>query len=397
MHLLLRNGQPQEALVSIEHDESHVLGQLTNVTLIGALLDLFLGIAKIICGVIDNSQALVADGVHSFSDLVTDGIVLIAIRQSRKKADADHPYGHARIETIATVFLAILLFLVALGIAADAVTSLQDPVKNVTPGWLAFSVVTSALSKEWIFRYTMKVAKRHESSILVANAWHSRTDAISSLIVLAGITGAYLGLPALDAVAAIGVAGIIAKVAWDLGEPGVQELVDKGVEQSYLSDLEKVVRNTPGVKMFHSLRTRKMGPDVLVDVHVSVEPMITVSEGHQIADRVENRIIHQFDEINDVTVHIDAEIDEPDEAMLNLPDRKTLLDRLNIEWQGNKTAQQIRKINIHYLEGVILLEVVLPLSLANPLSEAQACADELRRLAMDAVPEISDVEVLFVR
>lgn len=385
-----------EMLLRSEQEESYVLGQLTRVTLIGALIDLLLGVTKIICGLVDNSQALVADGVHSLSDLVTDGIVLVAIRQSRKQADEDHPYGHARIETIATVFLAISLFLVALGIAADAIISLEDPVGAVTPGWIAFAVVViSALSKEFIFRYTMRVAKRHDSQILMANAWHSRTDAISSLIVFVGISGALLGIPALDAIAAMGVACIIAKVAWDLGAPGVQELVDKGVDGSYLSELEEVVRSTSGVKTFHALRTRRMGPDVLVDVHVSVAPMITVSEGHQIADRVENRIIHQFGEINDVTVHIDAEIDKLGEAAQVLPDRKELLDQLNVGWNAFEPAKQIERTNIHYLESVIVLEVILPLSLASSLPEAQNIADEIRRLAMDAVPQINDVQVLF--
>ncbi|MFT7219365.1 MAG: cation diffusion facilitator family transporter [Candidatus Azotimanducaceae bacterium] len=385
-----------EMLLRTEQEESYVLGQLTRVTLIGALIDLLLGVTKIICGLVDNSQALVADGVHSLSDLVTDGIVLVAIRQSRKQADEDHPYGHARIETIATVFLAISLFLVALGIAADAIISLEDPVGAVTPGWMAFTVVViSALSKEFIFRYTMRVAKRHDSQILMANAWHSRTDAISSLIVFVGISGALLGIPALDAIAAMGVACIIAKVAWDLGVPGVQELVDKGVDGSYLSELEEVVRSTSGVKTFHALRTRRMGPDVLVDIHVSVAPLITVSEGHQIADRVENRIIHQFGEINDVTVHIDADIDKLGEAAQVLPDRKELLDQLNVGWNAFEPARQIERTNIHYLESVIVLEVILPLSLASSLPEAQNIGDEIRRLAMDAVPQINDVQVLF--
>lgn len=390
------NHRHGDRLLRTEAEESYVLGQLTRVTLIGALIDLLLGVTKIICGLVDNSQALVADGVHSLSDLVTDGIVLVAIRQSRKKADEDHPYGHARIETIATVFLAISLFLVALGIAADAIISLEDPVGAVTPGWIAFAVVVvSALSKEFIFRYTMRVAKRHDSQILMANAWHSRTDAISSLIVFVGISGALLGIPALDAIAAMGVACIIAKVAWDLGAPGVQELVDKGVDGSYLTELEEVVRSTSGVKTFHALRTRRMGPDVLVDVHVSVAPMITVSEGHQIADRVENRIIRQFGEINDVTVHIDAEMDELGDAMQALPDRKDLLVQLNVGWNAFEPAKQIQRTNIHYLEGFIMLEVVLPLSFASPLPEAEKISDEIRRLAMDAVPQINDVQVLF--
>ena len=183
------------------------LKALTDVTLVGAAVDLVLGILKIFLGVVENSQALVADGIHSISDLVTDGMVLVAVRQGNKIADEDHPYGHARIETITTVLLALALLLVSIGIVNNAVNILSEPGQEVTPGWVALLVVMlSGLSKEYIYHYTMKVAKLHQSPILEANAWHSRTDAISSVMVFVGIAGVMLGLPELDALAAIGVA-----------------------------------------------------------------------------------------------------------------------------------------------------------------------------------------------
>jgi len=369
------------------------LKALTDVTLVGAAVDLVLGVLKIFLGVVENSQALVADGIHSISDLVTDGMVLVAVRQGNKMADEDHPYGHARIETITTVLLALALFLVSFGIVDSALDVLSEPVRDVTPGWVALAVVmVSGLSKEYIFHYTTKVAKLHQSPILVANAWHSRTDAISSVMVFVGIAGAMLGLPELDALAAIGVAVIIAKVAWDLGAPSVQELVDKGMDRSYLDDLEEAVGKTHGVKGFHALRTRRMGASVLVDVHIAVDSMITVSEGHQIAEQVRFGLTEQFPEISDVVVHVDAEDDVFDDT---LPDRGELLRLLEQCWKEYSPAQNILRTNLHYLNGSIRLEVCLPFTLASSPAAAREIADNLKRRAMEFVPQITEVQVLF--
>ncbi len=369
------------------------LKALTDVTLVGAAVDLVLGVLKIFLGVVENSQALVADGIHSLSDLVTDGMVLVAVRQGNKMADEDHPYGHARIETITTVLLALALFLVSFGIVDNALDVLSEPGRDVTPGWVALSVVmVSGLSKEYIYHYTTKVAKLHQSLILEANAWHSRTDAISSVMVFVGIAGAMLGLPELDALAAIGVAVIIAKVAWDLGAPSVQELVDKGMDRSYLDDLEDAVGKTHGVKGFHALRTRRMGASVLVDVHIAVDSMISVSEGHQIADQVRFGLTEQFPEISDVVVHVDAEDDVFDDT---LPDRGELLQLLEQCWKEYSPAQNILRTNLHYLNGSIRLEVCLSFTLASSPAAASEIADKLKRRAMEFVPQITQVQVLF--
>ena len=369
------------------------LNALTHVTLVGSAVDLVLGVLKIALGIIENSQALVADGIHSISDLVTDGMVLVAVRQGNKMADEDHPYGHARIETITTVLLALALLLVSFGIVNNALDVLSEPGREVTPGWRALLVVlASGLSKEYIFHYTMKVAKLHQSPILEANAWHSRTDAISSVMVFVGIVGAMLGLPELDAIAAIGVAAIIAKVAWDLGAPSVQELVDKGVDRSYLDELEDAVRKTHGVRGFHALRTRRMGASVLVDVHIAVDSMITVSEGHQIAEKVRLGLTDQFPEISDVVVHVDAEDDVFDNT---LPERGELLALLEQCWKEYPPAQSILWTNLHYLNGAIRLEVCLPFTLASSPATAREIAENLEQRAMEVVPQITQVQVLF--
>jgi cation diffusion facilitator family transporter len=379
--------------MTVDPIENTRLKALTHVTLVGSAVDLVLGVAKIFLGLMENSQALVADGIHSISDLVTDGMVLVAVRQGNKMADEDHPYGHARIETITTVLLALTLLLVSFGIVDNALDVLSEPDRDVTPGWIALLVVlVSGLSKEYIFHYTMKVAKLHQSPILEANAWHSRTDAISSVMVFVGIGGAMLGLPELDALAAIGVAIIIAKVAWDLGAPSVQELVDKGMDRSYLDDLEDAVRKTRGVRGFHALRTRRMGASVLVDVHIAVDSMITVSEGHQIAEQVRIGLTQRFPEISDVVVHVDAEDDVFDDT---LPERGELLGLLEQCWKEYPPAQNILRTNLHYLNGTIRLEVCLPLTLASSSAEAREIAENLKRRAMEVVPQITQVQVLF--
>jgi cation diffusion facilitator family transporter len=370
------------------------LNALTNVTLVGSAVDLVLGVLKIFLGVAENSQALVADGIHSISDLVTYVMVLVAVRQGNKMADEDHPYGHARIETITTVLLALALFLVSFGIVDHALDVLFESGRQVTPGRVALLVVmVSGLSKEYIYRYTMKVAKLHHSPILEANAWHSRTDAISSVMVFVGIAGTMLGYPELDALAAIGVAVVIAKVAWDLGAHSVQELVDKGMDRSYLDDLEDAVGKTHGVKGFHALRTRRMGSSVLVDVHIAVDSMITVSEGHQIAEQVRFGLTQQFPEISDVVVHVDAENDVFDDT---LPERGRLLGLMELCWKEYPPAQNVLRTNLHYLNGSIRLEVCLPFSVASSPAAAREIAENLKRRAMEFVPQITQVQVLFV-
>ena len=177
--------------------------EVKKVTLVGSLVDFLLGGAKILVGGIANSQALVADGVHSLSDLATDFIVLYAAKHSHKEADEDHPYGHGRIETLATVGLGIALIFIALGIGYDSVLRLNDPGMLLKPGMLALAMATvSVISKEWIYHYTVGAARRLRSDMLMANAWHSRSDAISSIVVVIGIAGAMFGYPYLDAVAA---------------------------------------------------------------------------------------------------------------------------------------------------------------------------------------------------
>ena len=330
------------------------------VTLIGAVLDLVLGVAKVVVGISAGSQALVADGVHSFSDLATDFLVLFAAKHAHREADTEHPYGHGRIETVATVVLGVALALVAVGIAYDAMRRLLDHDLLMHPGWLALVVaVISVLSKEAIYQYTARAARRLRSKMLLANAWHSRSDAISSIIVVIGVLGSMAGYPYLDAVAAIAVALMIAKIGWELLWKSLQELIDSALDPEQVEAIRKTIMAVDGVRACHMLRTRHSGSDALVDVHILVDPALSVSEGHQIGEAVRWRLIKTVEEVSDVTVHIDPEDDQRASSCADLPLRDEILRQLEQQWQPLDFGERLDKVVLHYLDGQVHIDVFL--------------------------------------
>ena len=334
--------------------------QMRKVTLIGAAVDLLLGVAKILVGIAASSQALIADGVHSLSDLATDFLVLFAAKHAHREADEEHPYGHGRIETVATVVLGVALIIVAIGITIDAVRRLMSPDLLLDPGMAALLVaLLSVASKEIIYRYTARIARKLRSKMLMANAWHSRSDAISSIVVMIGVGGAMAGYPYLDAVAAIAVALMIAKIGWDLLWQSLQELIDTALEPEQVEEIRKAIFEVDGVRDCHMLRTRVSGGDSLVDVHIIVDPLLSVSEGHQIGERVRLRLIDELEHVADVTVHIDPEDDETASPSNQLPLRSEVMERLQHQWQGLPVADCLDKVVLHYLDGRIHVDVIL--------------------------------------
>lgn len=365
------------------------------VTLIGAAIDFTLGVAKIVVGVIGNSQALIADGIHSFSDLITDGLVLFAVKHSSRGADAKHPYGHGRIETLTTVILGVALVAVAIGIAYDAALRLMHPELLLHPGWLALTVATiSVVAKEGIYHYTLRTAEKFNSNLLRANAWHSRSDAISSVIVMIGVMGSMGGLVYLDAVAAIGVGIMVAKIGVDLAWHSIQELIDTAMEPEQIEQIRTAIQSVDGVQALHMLRTRRMGSDGMVDVHILVNSKISVSEGHRISDTVRAQIIREVDDVTDVMVHIDPEDDEKMTPSSGLPLRNEVLKMLETRWQGLDAAKHLEDTVLHYLDGKIHVEVLLPLGEISSTSEAQAMTDKLNQLALEETC-VADVKVSF--
>ncbi|MBT8065558.1 MAG: cation diffusion facilitator family transporter [Gammaproteobacteria bacterium] len=365
------------------------------VTLVCAGLNLVLAGLKLLLGSVGQSQALIADGIHSLSDLATDAMVLVAIRFAREEADEDHPYGHARFETVATVILGLLLLLVAAGIVVDALERISHPEQLPRPGLLALSgAAVSILANEWMYWYNVRAARQVNSDLLRANAWHHRSDAVSSIIVLIGVAGSMAGYPALDAVGAIGVSLLIAKIGWGLGWEGVRELVDTGATAEQLEKIGETISGAEGVEAFHDLRTRRMGSELLVEVHLLVDSQLTVSEGHMIGDRVQAELLQRCEYVSQVLVHIDPEDDEGEHQIRLLPGREEMVQRLERRWRDLGIGSSVERVNLHYLKGVIDVEIVLPLGSVEDLDEAgrlsQRLADATRR-----EPHVGTVDVFF--
>ncbi|MBE9548458.1 MAG: cation transporter [Proteobacteria bacterium] len=367
--------------------------ETARVTIVGGVLDLILGIAKLVAGYFTYSQALIADGIHSLSDLATDGMVLYAARHSNVEPDAEHPYGHGRFETIATVGLAVALVLVASGIGFTAIKRLFEPELLPHPGvWGLLVATLSIISKEWIYHYTMRVARRQRSDMLRANAWHSRTDAFSSVIVLIGVVGTMAGFSYLDALAAIGVALIIAHIGWTLGWNALKELADTALDQRQVESLRERILDVSGVRGLHLLRTRHAGGQVLVDVHVVIDPGISISEGHHISEKVRSRLLQEFEGVTDVTVHIDPEDDEHESAIPGLPMRSELLQAIRRRLDGIKEFDQIERFTLHYLAGKIQVEALMPFT-ENSTQESCRLIEQYFEEALKDDPLIESFDI----
>jgi cation diffusion facilitator family transporter len=368
--------------------------EIRKVTLIGSVVDLLLGVVKLLVGFVANSQALIADGLHSLSDLATDFLVLFAAKHAHREADTEHPYGHGRIETVATVVLGVALAIVAIGICVDAIRRLVEPETLLHPGIMALVVAAlSVVSKEAIYQYTVRLARRLRSNMLHANAWHSRSDAISSIIVVIGVGGAMAGFPWLDAAGAIAVALMIAKIGWDLLWKSLQELIDTALEPEFVDEIRQKILAVDGVHACHMLRTRRSGSDSLVDVHILVDPSLSVSEGHQIGERVRAELINEVEHVADVTVHIDPEDDELAPLCYHLPLREEVLRRLHQAWQPLGLEPFIQNVVLHYLDGKIHVDVFVDGQgrVADDLAELSVSI----RTAASKVEDIGDVNVYF--
>jgi cation diffusion facilitator family transporter len=368
--------------------------EVRKVTVVGGVVDLLLGIVKILVGTTANSQALIADGVHSLSDLATDFLVLFAAKHSHREADEEHPYGHGRIETVATVILGVALALVAIGICYDALQRMRDPELLAHPGMLALLVaLVSVASKEIIYHYTVRVARRLRSNMLHANAWHSRSDAISSVIVVIGVAGTMYGFTYLDAIAAAAVGLMIAKIGWDLLWKSLQELIDTSLEEDKVAAIRKAILDVSGVRALHMLRTRRSGSDALVDVHILVDPGLSVSEGHMIGEHVRTQLIGAMDDVSDVTVHIDPEDDEVASPCSHLPLRDEVMRRLEKRWAKLHPKPDIEKVVLHYLDGKVHVDIFV-----HPMDTDEAgrkkLAGTIRKTARK-VDDIGNVEVYF--
>lgn len=274
-------------------------------TWISVAVNIFLSIGQIWIGLFSKSQGLVADGIHTLSDLVADFIVLVANRHSKKAPDDVHPYGYLRFENAASFILGLILLSVGVGMLWTATHKIlhpeQIPQVHSIALWIA---ITALICKELLFRYMLAIAKKVKSSLLIANAWHARSDAASSFVVALGIIGNLAGYPILDPIAALIVGLMIAKMGFDFSWRGLHDLMDKSANEDEIAAIKETLLNKEGILGLHQLRTRKMGDMIIVDVHLEVSGEQSVREGHKIAVDARNEVLKNHNVI-DVVTHID--------------------------------------------------------------------------------------------
>ncbi|TCJ25126.1 cation transporter [Halomonas sp. GDM18] len=336
------------------------------ITLIGAALDGVLGVAKLVIGKLVGSQALIADGIHSLSDLVTDAFVLVATHYGRQAPDRSHPWGHERIETLGTLVLGSLLLAVAGAIGWEGILrswelmfgSLTIPL----PGALGIGIaIISLLGKEGIFRATLKVARKQKSKLLEANAWHSRSDALSTVAVLIGLIGTQLGASWLDGIAAVVVGVMVGKIGASLAWEASRELIDTALPREQQHAMRECLLSLPEVRGAHDLRSRTLAGRIVLEVHLLVAPRISVSEGHAIGHHAVARLKAEFPQLSDVLYHIDPEDDshlgqaglaQPSRQQplpLPLPLRSDIIAALEKCWQQSPLWQARSGLTLHYV------------------------------------------------
>lgn len=289
-----------------------------HVTWVGFWWNAILATAKVVAGIVGNSGAVVADGIHSFSDFITDVIVLVMVSIGQRKANSRYEYGHGKYETFAAMLIAVILVIVGIGLFIDGIHKVALTIEGEElprPGLIA--LVMCALSivvKEWLYHYTRRAGERIHSGALVANAWHHRSDSFSSIATLIGVAGAiWLGpsFRVLDPIAAMIVAVFIIIVGVKMALPAVRELLEEALPLEMQQQIRGIIATTPGVDTFHHMRTRRNGSVIIIDVHLKVGPMLTVSAAHAIATHVESRLRDEFGESTMVTTHLEPYRNEP--------------------------------------------------------------------------------------
>jgi len=292
----------------IFNSRERTAASVKRITLFGLAVNIFLSIIKFILGVSGNSQALIADAVHSFSDLTTDLAVIFGADVWSKCPDKNHPYGHTRIETLVTGGIGIMLLAAAAGIGYNALATIQHDHTAEQPGWIAFwGALLSIILKEFLYRWTLGQGRKYTSRALIANAWHHRTDALSSIpVAIAVIVSVlYPKLSFIDHIAAFTVSLFILYAGGKILKSVIEEVTETGASPTYLKKIEEIILNVKGVKSVHALRSRRMGSGWFIDLHVQVDPDLPVRKGHKISQAVEDSLIENNPEIYDVIVHIE--------------------------------------------------------------------------------------------
>jgi len=332
------------------HKQDNRFNSTKQLSIIGAVINVILGLLKVIFGILGHSSALVADGLHSFSDLLCNVLVVVAAYFAEGDADEDHPYGHRRFETAATFLLGIILMITALSIAYESVERIVQHRLLIPHAYTVIIAIISIFANEWFYRYSMVIAKRHNSDLLKANAWHSRGDAMSSVVVLLGLLGSIAGWPFLDSVAAVLVALLIGKIGIEWSWKSFGEFTEKGLEPELLQEIGDCIRSVDGVIALHQLRSRKMADSVLLDVHILIDKTLTASEGHYVAESAHVALATHFPDMTDVTIHVDVENHPHVLPAKLLPSRQKILSTLKPLWAEFIELDKIVSVDFYYQE-----------------------------------------------
>ena len=361
------------------------------VIVVGAIANLLLSIFKFIGGILGNSVALVADAIHSLSDLMTDVIVLFTHRIGQMPQDEDHPYGHGRAETIGATVIGLFIIATGIGVIYETWQALGES-SGKTPGWLAVIAATlSIIINEGLFHYTRRVGEATQSPSLIANAWHHRSDAISSIAALIGIIGAGQGFPFMDPLAGAVVGVMIVKVGIDITREGVRDLMDTALSEEHIKKIHSILTEIPEVIHFHDLRSRVIGGEFLIDVHIIVDPEMTVTEGHRVAEIARRSLIKAFNNIQDVLVHVDGESDTEIEAIYPMT-RKELIEiarPLIAELDGSISQPKIR---VHHIKGKNIVDVFIKIGVEQNMKDSRTLVANIKS-KLETAPQIDQARV----
>lgn len=278
-----------------------------HVSIVSIIMNLLLSFMKLVIGLIAHSHALVSDAVHSASDVFSTCIVMVGIKIAAKESDSDHPYGHERLECVAAIVLAVVLFITGGGIGVNGIESILDGTykNSIIPGMVAMVVAfISILVKEWMYHYTKRCAKIIHSDALMADAWHHRSDALSSIGSFVGILGARLGYPITDELASIIICIFILKAAIDIFRDAIDKMVDKSCDKETIDKMRQTIMAETGVLGIDELRTRMFGSQIYVDVEILVDGNKTLWLSHAVAEAVHQRIEKEFPDVKHIMVHV---------------------------------------------------------------------------------------------
>lgn len=361
--------------MTVTSEEALKLGY--KATIISTVSDVTLAAIKFAAGTIGGSAALIADAVHSLTDLATDFVSFVSLKISHQEPDEDHPYGHGRAETIGTAVIGLLVAVIGLGLTWEQVVALESG-KETSPTWLAAAAAGgSMLIKEAMYWYTMAIGRKARSESVIANARHHRSDSLSSLAALIGIVGATLGYHAMDPLAAVIVGLMIMHMGGEIILDAARNLMDSGLSREELAELHRIIEAVPNVIHHHDIKTRRAGRDVFIDLHIQASPRISASEAHNIAETVRHDLRRLAPHVTDAMVHIDTEDDSAGGRIY--PDQRAFASKAVTEiLEGFPNIRLAEDIVIHYFIQNLVVDVTLESSNEQELAKAQTAASLIK-------------------